>query len=121
MSETVMADLVSLIRGHRFDLTTEDALQRGIAQLLERSRFEHAREVALTKADRIDFLVEGCGVECKIDGSALSVLRQLHRYAQHASVRELLLVTTKTAHAHALPTTMNDKPVRGLVLYGAFA
>jgi hypothetical protein len=121
VADTLTPDLVSLLRAHRIDLTTEDALQRGIAILLERSGLEHSREVELTKADRIDFLVEGCGVECKIDGSTPSVLRQLHRYAQHESVQELLLVTTRAAHVRALPRTMNDKPVRGLVLYGAFA
>lgn len=121
MSETVMVDLVSLLRGYRFDLTTEDALQRGIEQVLRASTFQCEREVIVTPRDRLDFLVEGCGVECKIDGSGPSVLRQLHRYAQCEAVRELLLVTTRPQHVANLPATLNDKRLRGLVLYGAFS
>lgn len=117
----VAHELTSLLRTHRFDLSSEDALQRGIEHLLRGSRFEWDREVIVTPRDRIDFLVEGtCGVECKIDGSAPSVLRQLHRYAQLDAVQELLLVTTRPQHKTSLPTTLNGKPVSALVLYGAF-
>jgi hypothetical protein len=117
---TVSADLVSLLRGHRFDLSSEDQLQRGIEHLLRASTFQWEREVMVTPRDRIDFLVEGCGVECKIDGTGPGVIRQLHRYAQQDAIRELLLVTTKSRHLNGLPTELNGKPVRGLVLTGAF-
>lgn len=118
---SIADDIVSLIRAHRFDLSSEDALQQGLAQVLSGSSFKHQREVALTKADRIDFMVEGCGIEVKVDGGALAALRQLHRYAQHRDVKSLLLVTTRASHVGQLPTTMNEKPVQAVVLYGAFS
>ena len=117
---SITPDIVSLLRGYRFDLSSEDQLQRGIEQLLRTSTFQWEREVIVTPRDRIDFLVEGCGVECKIDGSGPEVIRQLHRYAQQDVIRELLLVTTKSRHLNGLPTELNGKPVRGLVLRGAF-
>jgi hypothetical protein len=98
---------------------TEDAIQRAIAQVLRKERplVAFAREVRLDKASRIDFMVGTIGVEVKVGGGISAVIRQLHRYAEFATVAELVLVSTKTSLAR-VPTELNGKRVRVALLLG---
>lgn len=54
----------------------------------------------LSRTDRIDFFLPsvGLGIEVKVQESPMTVVRQLSRYAAHADVRHLLLVTTRHTH-----------------------
>ena len=73
-----------------------------------------SREVVLSPSDRVDFMVDGIAVELKVKCSTNEILRQLERYAQHESVREILLLSVTRAPLLKLPPSLNGKPVRGL-------
>jgi hypothetical protein len=76
---------------------------------VERAQF--SREVKLSAAERIDFLMaDGLGIEVKVKGSLSDVTRQLHRYAQITEIKSLLLVTTKARHLEA-PRSLNGKTI----------
>lgn len=102
--------LISAIVAHRFRYVSEAELQEGLAQVLAASGFGFSREHALSRADRIDFLVGTVGLEVKIDGGLSEVTRQVHRYLKYAELEGLVLVTTRAMHQR-LPTTILGKPV----------
>ena len=100
----------SLLRAHRFRFVVERELQQGIDQVLGAADLPVRREVSLGQAGVIDFLIGDLGLEVKTSGSLAAVTRQLHRYAQHPAIAELLLVTSRMQLAR-LPATMNGKPI----------
>ncbi len=112
--------ILDALGAHRFPCGTEAAMQVGVAGVFEKVGIAFAREHRFSAEDRVDFFVDGVAVELKIKGSVTDILRQLHRYAQHESVREVLLVTTRNLHRD-MPPEMNGKPVRVLVVGGIFA
>lgn len=116
---TSTAALVAVLRSHRFNEATEDQLQLGVAAALSSCGVAFEREVRLTAADRIDFMVGSVGVECKIDGSLPALIRQLFRYAQSERVSELVLLTTRVRLSR-VPDAMNGKPVSVVSTMGAF-
>jgi hypothetical protein len=127
-------DLDNLISSYQLCHTSEVLLQRAIEEVLTRNIGAVEREVRLSTADRPDFMVwlrtECCGqtrcirgafckpgggergiaIEVKVDGSQSEVMRQLHRYAQHDKVIEILLVTTEPKH-RGIPEQFNGKPI----------
>ena len=109
--------IAALIGGYRFRFDSELQLQDRIAELLTQTGMKHSREVILSKADRIDFLVGQVGIEIKIDLPTSSVLRQLYRYAQAERVSAMVLVTNRSKHLN-IPREMNGKPVE-VVFLGA--
>lgn len=111
------AGLVELLELYRYDESSEDALQRGVAEALAAAELPFAREVPLTRWDRIDFLVNGIGVECKIGGSLSDLVRQLHRYAQAEQVDALVVVTTRASLAR-VPASFNGKPIAVVATMG---
>jgi hypothetical protein len=102
--------IIAAVESHSFDTSTEKYLQEGLAVLFKNLGIPFAREVQLTKTDRIDFLIGNLGVEAKIKGRKTAVLRQLHRYAQHESIHELLLITSRLQLAN-VPKQLNGKAV----------
>jgi hypothetical protein len=120
-TEALLNRIVAALSSFRFRFNTEDELHQGIAQVLEKNQFNAKHEAELTAADRIDFLVDGIGIEVKVDGSRAAVIRQLHRYAQLHEIKALILITSRNRHCD-LPETINNKPLRviNLVLRGAF-
>jgi hypothetical protein len=114
--------IAALLQRHRFTCVNEDEVQFAISDLLYDAGVSFEREVALSKGDRIDFMVGAparLGVEVKTQGTPVSVLRQLHRYAQHETVEALLLVTTQQRH-RVLPDRVDGKKLTLVVLAGAF-
>ena len=93
-----------------FSFSTERGLQDGIARALKAAGVPFAREAPLSAADVPDFMCGAVAVEVKIKGSLADVTRQLHRYAQHPEVEEIVLVTTRAAHTRA-SRRVNGKPV----------
>lgn len=116
------AEIAALLERHRFRFGSERELQDGVALAFARASVGHVREASLGGAGTIDFLVDGgVGVELKIGGALAEVTRQLHRYAGHADVRELVLVTSSARlgrHAR-LPETMQGKPLHVVHLLGS--
>lgn len=118
MTATVTAEeLVTVLRAHRFRHATEDELQEGIAAALISGGFEVEREVRLGARERIDVLVGTVGIEVKIAGDGRAVERQLARYAEHACIDELVLVTSRARHRP--PDEIGGKPVHVVSLIGA--
>lgn len=95
-----------------FDIATheESAMQRDIAVILN-DTCAYTKECVLAPSERIDFLINGIGVECKIAGSKNDVLRQLSRYAEFDVIEELVLVTTRASHRDLDGITLNGKRV----------
>jgi len=108
--------LTTAVLNSSFSFSCELDLQKGLAQLFDELEIPYERERLLAGTDRIDFFLgEGLGLEVKIQESLTSVTRQLHRYAQHPDIVELVLVTTKTAHRR-MPEAMCEKPVQVIYL-----
>jgi hypothetical protein len=81
----------------------------------------HEREVVLSRAERIDFLlVGGIGIEVKIGMSISALTRQLFRYANLEAIRALVVVVTSNRLSN-LPREINGKPVLTVLLQRAFA
>lgn len=99
--------IAELLTGYSFNFVDEKELQEAIAQIFAGENIPFEREVAITDKDRIDFMVGPIGIEIKIAFSFSEVVRQLHRYAQHDSISELILVTMKSQHQ--MPDEINDK------------
>ena len=101
-----------------FDSHAESDMQRAIATKLESASVNFEREHRFNARDRVDFYLpdEGIAIECKVSGGGAAVIRQLDRYAQQEGVRGVILVTTKMQHRAVLPPTLQEKPLRAVVL-----
>jgi len=99
----------ALIHGLSWDYVDERSLQGAIDDELGKLGVSFERETSLCREDRPDFLVdESIAVEVKVDGSKHAALSQVLRYAEHAKVRELVIVTTLNKH-RGMPATVNGK------------
>lgn len=99
----------------RVPLHDEKATQAAIADALTSAGVAHEREVRLSDADIVDFMVGPVAIEVKIKGPRMDMFRQLERYAKHDQVRALVLATAKSIR---LPDQINGKPA-GVVSLGA--
>lgn len=87
--------IVSLIEASRVPISTERHAQDGLEDLFRKEGLLFEREVSLSTADRIDFMVCGkTGIEVKIGHPKRQVLRQLERYAKSDRIDTLILVTS---------------------------
>lgn len=118
----MLEKVIAALEGNRFRFTTEADLQEGIAGALVTEDLWFVREHVLGPHDRVDFWVgASIALEVKIDGSLSEITRQVHRYAQHADVKAIVLATSRRLHDH-LPDEISGKPVRVVVvrLHGMF-
>lgn len=99
---TTARQLVDLLGCESLPARNEKKMQEAIAGLLVESNIDFVRECRLSKRDRIDFLVNGIGIETKISGSYTNVASQLLRYCESELVKHLILVTTKASHRQLL-------------------
>ena len=85
-----------------------EAVMQDFLYLKLKERFPKTlREFSLSKKDRIDFFIEGVGIECKVQGAPLRIYRQLERYCTHPEIVEIILITSKFIK---LPKTIMQKP-----------
>lgn len=114
------SEAANLLSEFGFSASSEAVLHHAVRELLDTHGIEAKPEHALSARDRIDFyLPDGrTGIECKIDGSATAVMRQLLRYAESDQIEGLVLVTSRTKHRN-MPPTLGGKPVY-VVLTRAF-
>lgn len=97
------------LKGYRFRFGSEKDLQDDIEIALADAAVSFRREVPLA-GDRIDFLCEGVGIECKIAGGPTAVLEQLLRYAACPEIKSLILVTSRHTHRFSA-TEISGKPL----------
>lgn len=110
----IAAELAEELRKYRFNYWSEKVLQEGIGLALDHMDVKYSREFRLGDRARIDFLVEGVGLEVKIAGSVDSVLRQLTRYAGFEQINGLVLVTNKLRHR--FPSELGGKSLEVVYL-----
>ena len=91
-------EIVAVLRSYVIPADNEAAMQSVIERVLKIRNVDYAREVVLSEADRIDFMVGAIGLECKVAGTPAAVMAQCGRYLEHDAVESLILVTTKAAH-----------------------
>lgn len=92
-------------------IPNERALCDAVERVLRGHPFE--REFPLNARDRPDFvvgLVPLVAIEVKVKGSLADLTRQIFRYAEHAEVSGILVVTTRSDHRR-IPETILDRPV----------
>lgn len=109
-------ELANIIGGYRLPVAVEADMQAAMAELLSREGVPFKREVTRGR-DRIDFLVERVGVECKVHCPVSRLTAQLERYARWEDVDELLVVTSDGKH-RSVPGEVNGKPVTVQVVRG---
>jgi hypothetical protein len=102
------AELVRFLRRVRMRVSNEAALQQSIEEALAGNDIPYEREVRLSAAERIDFMVGGIGIEAKCRYSKRSIFRQLERYAARGEITALILIT---GTAMGLPAEIGGKPV----------
>lgn len=107
---TTMEKLLACLKNYRYRFTSEKELQDGVELVLKNNSIDYEREYWLSGEDKIDFFVEGVGLECKVDKPVQSVLRQLHRYTHHEEVTSIILITNRAKHL-GMPSSLNGKPV----------
>jgi hypothetical protein len=105
-----LAAVTAALTANRYHHVDEHGLQAGLADALDAAGLGFEREVRLTPADRIDFLVDRVGIEVKVQGSPTVVMRQLLRYAHSDRLDALVLVTTRRRH-RGLPRTVGRLPL----------
>ena len=108
--------VADLLARHRFRVGSERELQDGIEQVLGSAGLAFARERALSRPDRPDFLVDGgTAIEVKTKGSLAELLRQVSRYALHDEIRAVLCVGTPAWLAR-VPDALHGKRLLALRL-----
>ena len=102
--------IAGLLRTARLRASNERALQDSIEEALTAAQIAFQREKALSRRDRPDFLaaVGAVVLEVKLKCARKTIYRQLERYAEHDSVRALILVTGTTM---GMPEHINGKPI----------
>jgi hypothetical protein len=101
-------EIIRVLAGCRFPLSNEKLLQAAIQEEFDAHGVEHSREHRLSAADIPDFMVGRIVIEIKIKGSKRNIYAQIKRYAEHAEVDELILVTNVPM---GLPAKVEGKPV----------
>lgn len=105
-------DLRSILKQWKLPVWDEKVMQASLAQVLQEQGLAFEREKKLDNG-QIDFLVGKIGVECKIAGTWVEVLRQLAKYAAADCIEEILVVTTKPTHFQKIDgRTLQGKPIR---------
>lgn len=105
--------IVQLLQSFRYACPDELDLQNAVEVVLRNEGVPFEREARLGPGERPDFLIDGgIALELKTQGSAAEVFRQLQRYAQHPSVRHLVLLTTRAQHVTVgMVRKIGGKPV----------
>jgi hypothetical protein len=97
------------LRTFTFRYANEIELQDSIETALLKLGYAPEREVRLSARDRIDFMIEGVGLEVKVGSCPANVWRQLERYAEDPRIDALLLATTIARHQFYDATMTNGK------------
>lgn len=102
--------VLGVLKATRFLWSTEDDLQRGIAEALLGAGLPVEREHRLDAHNRVDLLVATVGIEVKVKGDWRDVSRQVVRYCASDEIGSLVLVTCRPDHAR-VPSESNGKAI----------
>lgn len=110
-----MNDLYDLLKNLRVHMVTEEfIIHERIKSLFEEHGIDFRHEVSIGKGNRIDFIVDGIGVEVKKGKpNRNSVLKQLSRYAESDEIDGLILVIERSMD---IPEQLNGKECRVVAL-----
>lgn len=111
--------LRQMMRQYQFVFDDELTLQNQIAEMLVTEKVRFLREASLSRQDRPDFLLtedQSIVLEVKVQGTAYSILAQLRRYAEHKSVKTIILVCTRCPKPS--PPVIFGKPVHYILVRG---
>lgn len=97
-----------LLAANRFCIHNEKELQDGIQKILDKENIPYKREYFLSRKDKPDFFfeIDGTVLEVKYHAKEMPTLRQLKRYSEHQSVKEIILVSTRRMN---IPDTLSGK------------
>lgn len=86
------------LNGASLNLSNEKLLQNDIATAFEKHNIPFKKEVKLDEKSTVDFMIEDLAIEIKISSkvSAMSIYRQIEKYAKSEKVAAVLLMTSKT-------------------------
>lgn len=102
----------------RLPLNDEKRTQVEIATAFDECGIPYKREFRLSPKDVVDFFVnDSIAAEVKIRGGKRSIYDQVCCYAEHDSVKELILITNVPT---GFPPEVNGKPVYVLNLAKAW-
>ena len=105
------------LQGKRLVYNTERELHELLEDLLPTVGVQAVREYRLAPGERPDFFIESSGIaiEVKTKGGIDAHLRQMKRYADHDSVRGVLLITNGSV-PDDLPLTLGGKPIAAICI-----
>lgn len=94
----ILIEIQKSLKNTRLNLSDEKLLQNDIAKALEKNNLSFKREVKLDEKNTVDFMIDNLAIEIKIASkvSAMSIYRQIERYAKNEKVEAILLMTSKT-------------------------
>lgn len=108
--ETIVEELLKVLRSGKFPLDSEKSTQRAIEARLKERNYDFVRECKLGQTDIPDFMVaHGVVIEVKIKNSSKPrhIFRQCERYCEYSQVKHLILVTNR---AMGFPEQINGVP-----------
>ncbi len=119
--------VVAELQSRRFRFGHEAELQEALQAALAAEGMSFAREVRLSKRDRIDLLEDdlaplggAIGIEVKVDSSMFAITQQVARYAEHERIGAIVLVTSRLQHTQARGAQrVTGKPFRLVYVGGA--
>lgn len=119
--------VVAELQSRRFRFGQEAELQEELQAALAVEGMRFAREVRLSARDRIDLLEDdpeplggAIGIEVKVDSTIFAITKQITRYAAHARIGAIVLVTSQLQHTRARGAQLvNGKPFRLVYVGGA--
>lgn len=113
-----ITDLLNALNATRFHFSTEDELQRGVAEKLTKLGIEFIREHQLDKRSRVDFYIPHLkvGIECKIAGSLAEIAAQVQRYCLHEDIASIIVISRR-GNVAQIPDEVAGKPVHKITLW----
>ncbi len=94
----ILKNIQLSLKGTSLNLSNEKLLQNDIATAFEKHNIAFKKEVKLDEKSTVDFMIEDLAIEIKISSkvSAMSIYRQIEKYAKNEKVAAVLLMTSKT-------------------------
>lgn len=120
MSKSTVEMIREFFAMRRVLFNNEIELQDQIAACFDVAKLQYIRELKVGVKNRLDFflLATGSAIEIKKRGTSENgILRQLKRYADLTTTREIILVTPRPFRNP--PATLSGKPLRIVAIFAS--